>query len=66
MGEGTEILTFALCSLHFTIFLSFFLCVAGLVYAQDKKLELMTISYASVSGTRAPLWIAKEINLYEK
>lgn len=66
MGEGTEILTFALCSLHFTIFLSFFLCVAGLVYAQEKKLDLMTISYASVSGTRAPLWIAKELNLYEK
>ncbi len=66
MGEEKEILTFALCSLHFTIFLSFFLCVARLVSAQDKKLDLMTISYASVSGTRAPLWIAKELNLYEK
>jgi ABC-type nitrate/sulfonate/bicarbonate transport system substrate-binding protein len=38
----------------------------GPASAQEKKLELMTISYASVSGTRAPLWIAKELNLYEK
>jgi ABC-type nitrate/sulfonate/bicarbonate transport system substrate-binding protein len=38
----------------------------GSASAQEKKLELMTISYASVSGTRAPLWIAKELNLYEK
>ncbi|MGH7766540.1 MAG: ABC transporter substrate-binding protein, partial [Candidatus Binatia bacterium] len=36
------------------------------VYAQEKKLETMTISYASVSGTRAPLWIAKDLGLYEK
>jgi NitT/TauT family transport system substrate-binding protein len=41
-------------------------CFAGVAHGQDKKLELMTISYASVSGTRAPLWIAKELNLYEK
>lgn len=26
----------------------------------------MTISYASVSGTRAPLWIAKDLGLFEK
>jgi ABC-type nitrate/sulfonate/bicarbonate transport system substrate-binding protein len=38
----------------------------GPASAQEKKLETMTISYASVSGTRAPLWIAKELNLYEK
>jgi NitT/TauT family transport system substrate-binding protein len=41
-------------------------CLAGPSYAQDKKLETMTISYASVSGTRAPLWIAKDLGLYEK
>src|SRR5713226_513687 len=35
-------------------------------YAQEKKLELLTISYASVSGTRAPLWIAKDLGLFEK
>jgi NitT/TauT family transport system substrate-binding protein len=38
----------------------------GPASAQEKKLETMTISYASVSGTRAPLWIAKELKLYEK
>src|ERR1041385_5917384 len=36
------------------------------VIAQDKKLDSFTISYASVSGTRAPLWIAKDLGLYEK
>jgi len=34
--------------------------------AQEKKLESFTISYASVSGTRAPLWIAKDLGLFEK
>src|SRR5258705_1781425 len=34
--------------------------------AQDKKLDFFTISYASVSGTRAPLWIAKDLGLFEK
>lgn len=41
------------------------LYLAGTVQAQDKK-ETLTISYASVSGTRAPLWIAKDLGLYEK
>ena len=35
-------------------------------HAQDKKLDSFTISYASVSGTRAPLWIAKDLGLFEK
>jgi NitT/TauT family transport system substrate-binding protein len=35
-------------------------------HAQDKKLEPFTISYASVSGTRAPLWIARDLGLFEK
>jgi len=34
--------------------------------AQEKKLDSFTISFASVSGTRAPLWIAKDLNLFEK
>ena len=34
--------------------------------AQEKKLEPFTISYASVSGTRAPLWIAQDLGLFEK
>jgi ABC-type nitrate/sulfonate/bicarbonate transport system substrate-binding protein len=37
-----------------------------LSYAQEKKLDSFTISYASVSGTRAPLWIAKDLGLFEK
>jgi ABC-type nitrate/sulfonate/bicarbonate transport system substrate-binding protein len=34
--------------------------------AQEKKLDSFTISYASVSGTRAPLWISKDLGLFEK
>ena len=34
--------------------------------AQEKRLEALTISYASVSGTRAPLWIAKDLGIFEK
>jgi NitT/TauT family transport system substrate-binding protein len=40
--------------------------VLRLAHAQDKKLEPFTISYASVSGTRAPLWIARDLGLFEK
>ncbi len=36
------------------------------VRAQEKRLDSFTISYASVSGTRAPLWIAKDLGLFEK
>src|SRR5207344_1348343 len=36
------------------------------IRAQDKKLDSFTISFASVSGTRAPLWIAKDLGLFEK
>ena len=42
------------------------LCWSTSTRAQDKKLDSFTISYASVSGTRAPLWIAKDLNLFEK
>ena len=34
--------------------------------AQEKRLDPFTISYASVSGTRGPLWIAKDLGLFEK
>jgi NitT/TauT family transport system substrate-binding protein len=34
--------------------------------AAHAQKETVTISYASVSGTRAPLWIAKDLGLYEK
>jgi len=39
---------------------------ASRVAAQEKKLEPLVVSYASVSGSRAPLWIAKEMGLFEK
>ena len=39
--------------------------VTGLT-AQEKKLDSFTISYASMSGTRGPLWIAKDLGLFEK
>jgi ABC-type nitrate/sulfonate/bicarbonate transport system substrate-binding protein len=39
--------------------------LCGGAKAQDKR-ETLTVSYASVSGTRAPLWIAKDLGLYEK
>jgi NitT/TauT family transport system substrate-binding protein len=40
--------------------------VVSSVAAQEKKLEPLVVSYASVSGSRAPLWIAKEAGLFEK
>ncbi len=42
------------------------LILAPSVSAQEKKLEPLVVSYASVSGSRAPLWIAKEMGLFEK
>ncbi len=46
-----------------TISAAALLFLAPEAYAQK---ETVTISYASVSGTRAPLWIAKDLGLYEK
>jgi NitT/TauT family transport system substrate-binding protein len=34
--------------------------------AQDKKLEPLIVSYSSITGNRAPFWIAKDLGLYEK
>jgi NitT/TauT family transport system substrate-binding protein len=34
--------------------------------AQEKKLEPLIVSYSSLTGNRAPFWIAKELGLYEK
>jgi ABC-type nitrate/sulfonate/bicarbonate transport system substrate-binding protein len=42
------------------------LILAPPVWTQEKKLEPLVVSYASVSGSRAPLWIAKEAGLFEK
>jgi NitT/TauT family transport system substrate-binding protein len=61
------------CSSECCRYLITLLCAGLLLFsslttldAQDKKLESFTISYASVSGTRAPLWIAKDLGLFEK
>jgi len=51
------------------LFVGFSLAIALLpvnAWGQEKKLESFTLSYASVSGTRAPLWIAKDLGLFEK
>jgi len=42
------------------------LLLTGKASAQDKKLEPLIVSYSSFTGNRAPLWIAKELGLYEK
>ena len=52
-------------SLAVLFFIGSFLFVPSL-NAQEKKLDSFTISYASVSGTRAPLWISKDLGLFEK
>jgi NitT/TauT family transport system substrate-binding protein len=52
----------ALCGL---LLASVVLC-PGEGRSQERKLDSFTVSYASVSGTRAPLWIAKELALFEK
>lgn len=44
----------------------FFWVLAGFGYSQEKKLEPLYVSYASVSGTRIPLWIAKDAGLFER
>ena len=46
--------------------LALLLSLAVPCHAQEKKLEPLTISYASVSGNRAPLWIAKDLGIFEK
>lgn len=38
----------------------------SLAAAQDKQLEPLVVSYSSITGNRAPYWIAKELGLYEK
>jgi len=36
------------------------------VWAQESKLEPLVVSYAGITGGRGPLWIAKELRLFEK
>ncbi|MET0502218.1 MAG: ABC transporter substrate-binding protein [Candidatus Binatia bacterium] len=55
-----------------TIALIFLFCViapgplAPQVWAQESKLERLVVSYAGITGGRGPLWIAKELRLFEK
>jgi NitT/TauT family transport system substrate-binding protein len=42
------------------------LLLATATNAQEKKLEPLIVSYSSFTGNRAPLWIAKDLGLYEK
>ena len=35
-------------------------------HAQEKKLFPLSVGYASVSGSRAPLWLAKDRGIFEK
>ena len=48
------------------ILLFAFLLSPGVVFAQEKKLNHLTISYPSISGAQAVLWIAKEMGLFKK
>ena len=40
------------------------ICCAQIVSAQ--QLDTLNVSYASVTGSRIPLWIAKDVGLFEK
>ena len=42
------------------------LSLHGVVFAQDKKLNHLTISYPSISGAQAVLWVAKETGIFSK
>jgi ABC-type nitrate/sulfonate/bicarbonate transport system substrate-binding protein len=44
----------------------FFLFVTTLGLGQEKNLQAVRVSYPSVTGNMAPLWIAKEMRLFEK
>jgi ABC-type nitrate/sulfonate/bicarbonate transport system substrate-binding protein len=50
---------------------SFLLCIIFLLFGgtgptQGRILEPLSLGYSSVSGNRAPLWIAKDVGLFEK
>lgn len=53
-------LGFSGISLAWVLFIS---CAAS---AQDKKLNHLTISYPSISGAQAVLWVAKETGIFHK
>jgi ABC-type nitrate/sulfonate/bicarbonate transport system substrate-binding protein len=51
-------------STHLLLGALLFVCASA--QAQEKKLQPLNVSYSSMSGTRIPLWIAKEMRLFEK
>jgi ABC-type nitrate/sulfonate/bicarbonate transport system substrate-binding protein len=53
-------------ALHFLICSTVCLCAGRSIMAQENKLERLVVSYAGITGGRAPLWIAKELKLFEK
>jgi ABC-type nitrate/sulfonate/bicarbonate transport system substrate-binding protein len=63
----TEVMSYrAAISFIISIFIIILLTSAGTSTAQHKEVAPINISYASTSGIRVPLWIAKEMHLYEK
>lgn len=42
------------------------LSLASIGEAQERTLQPLVVSYSSFTGNRAPLWIAKDLGLYEK
>jgi NitT/TauT family transport system substrate-binding protein len=42
------------------------LSLASIGVAQERPLQPLVVSYSSFTGNRAPLWIAKDLGLYEK
>lgn len=54
--------------LRWTIAITFLIMPALPKHAatQEKRLDPLIVSYSSVTGNRAPFWIAKELGLYEK
>jgi len=52
--------------LPYAILLAFALVSAAASPSLAQQLETLNVSYASVTGSRIPLWIAKDAGLFEK
>src|SRR4029453_16070024 len=53
-------------AVRLTVLILSFISISGGSMAQEKKLESLNVAYTSSTATRAPLWIAKELGLFEK
>jgi ABC-type nitrate/sulfonate/bicarbonate transport system substrate-binding protein len=58
-GPASGLLRFLICSLAL-------LNSAPRALAQSRAADQLVVSYAGITGGRAPLWIAKELRLFEK